>query len=278
MVASMAGFTIEDSLIKLATRQISLGQVLVVVGVFGMCIFAILARRSGDQIWNPGYLSKKMLWRSSFEVMGRLCYTAALVLVPLTLATAILQATPLFVVAGAAIFLGEKVGWRRWSAIILGFIGVLVILRPGLEGFSPLAILAVLGMLGFAGRDLATRAAPPALSNMQLGVVGFAMLALAGVIVSIYDPRWVMPSTQVLFLLAMIIAVAFFSYQMLTMAMRTGDVSAVTPWRYSRLISAAAAGLFVFGEAPDTATIIGSAMIVASGVFTLKRSQRTTAA
>lgn len=274
MVASMIGFTLEDSLIKHLTKTMPLGQILMIIGLTGIVFFGARAKRQGDPLWTRSYLSKQMLWRSFFEVTGRISYTASLMLVPLTLATAILQATPLVVVAGAAILFGEQVGWRRWSAIFVGFIGVMVILRPGLEGFTPLSILSLVGMVGFAGRDLATRAAPPQLSNMQLGIAGFTVLSVAGFLLSFTGMGMVLPSTPQLATLALTAVCGIAAYQFLTMAMRTGEVSSVTPWRYSRLIFAAIVGLLMFGEMPDGFTILGSVMIVASGVFTLKRTAR----
>ncbi len=278
MVASMIGFTLEDSLIKYLTKSMPLGQILMIIGLTGIVFFATRAARQGDPIWTRSYLTKQMLWRSFFEVTGRLSYTASLMLVPLTLATAILQATPLVVVAGAAILFGEQVGWRRWSAIFIGFIGVLIILRPGLESFTPLSILSLIGMIGFAGRDLATRAAPPQLSNMQLGIAGFSVLSVAGLLLSFTGMGMVIPSGPQLATLSLTAACGIAAYQFLTMAMRTGEVSSVTPWRYSRLIFAAIVGLLMFGEVPDTFTIFGSVMIVTSGVFTLKRSAKRTKA
>ena len=123
----------------------------------------------GDPPLPRAFLGRTMVVRSASSCGGRLFYALALALIPLSAASAILQATPLVVVAGAALVFGEKVGWRRWSAVAVGFVGVLMVLRPGVAGFDLLALLAVAGMLGFAGRDLATRAAPRVLSNVQLG-------------------------------------------------------------------------------------------------------------
>ena len=180
MIAAMAGFAVADMFLKTAARDMPVGQILMIFGAAGMVGFAILAKAQGARLVTPALLSPAILARAGCEVTGRLFYTLALALTPLSSASAILQAAPLVVVAGAALIFGERVGWRRWSAIAAGFVGVMVILRPGLEGFTPLSILAVLGMLGFAGRDLATRAAPKTISNLTLGVYGFAMMVPTG--------------------------------------------------------------------------------------------------
>ena len=123
--------------------------------------------------------------RALFEILGRLFYVLAIALTPLSSATVILQATPLVVVAGAALFFGETVGWRRWSAILVGMVGVLVILQPTGSSFSACRSLAVLGMLGFAGRDLASRAAPRQSGNRSAGVLRFVCIVIAGSCLSV---------------------------------------------------------------------------------------------
>jgi drug/metabolite transporter (DMT)-like permease len=182
-----------------------------------------------------------------------------------------LQATPLVVVLGAALIFGESISWRRWALIVLGFVGVLIILRPGLEGFSALSLLALVAMAGFAGRDLATRAAPLTLSNAQLGVTGFIMLALSGAIILAVTGRVALPSPAAWGLLAGASLFGILAYAALTQAMRTGAVGSVTPFRYARLVFAVVLGVGVFGERPDAATLAGSAIIVACGVILLTK-------
>ncbi|WP_374645163.1 DMT family transporter [Tabrizicola sp.] len=271
MSASMAGFAVEDVLVKAAAREMPLAQVLLVIGLAGMLVFAAMAARRGEALFPAAFLSRAMLVRSAFEVTGRLFYGLAITLTALSTTSALLQATPLVVVAGAALIFGEKVGPARWLAVLLGFAGVLVILRPGAD-FSPLSLLAVVGFLGFAGRDLATRAAPKGLSNRQLGALGFAMLALAGAILMAVEARAVVPGIHGLALLAGGTLFAVLGYHGLTFAMRTGEVSAVTPFRYTRLVFAMVLAMALFGERPDLATWIGAAMVVGSGVVALRRA------
>jgi drug/metabolite transporter (DMT)-like permease len=271
MVFAMAGFAVEDMFIKSAAKAMPLGQVLALMGALGVLWFALQSRRVGEPAFPAALRSCTMLVRSSFEMVGRLFYSLAIALTPISVASAILQATPLVVVAGAALIFGERVGLWRWALTALGFAGVLVILRPGLEGFDALAILAVIGLLGFAGRDLATRAAPPALSNAQLGVAGFAVLGLAGLIILGVEGGPVLPDALPLAKALGAAAFGILGYSYLTRAMRTGEVSAVTPFRYTRLLFALLMGVVVFGERPDLATLIGSAMIVGCGVLILTR-------
>ena len=271
MVAAMAGFAVEDMFIKSAAKAMPLGQVLALMGALGILWFALQSRRVGEPAFPAALRSRTMLVRSSFEMVGRLFYSLAIALTPISVASAILQATPLVVVAGAALIFGERVGLWRWSLTALGFAGVLVILRPGLEGFDAMAILAVIGLLGFAGRDLATRAAPPALSNAQLGVADFAVLGLSGLIILGVQGGPVLPDALPLAKALGAATFGILGYSYLTRAMRTGEVAAVTPFRYTRLLFALLVGVVVFGERPDLATLIGSAMIVGCGVLILTR-------
>ena len=274
MILSMAGFAVEDAFIKAAARQMPVGQVLIVMALVGMAAFAAQARRAGDPPLPRGVLSRTMALRSGFELAGRLLYALAIALTPISTASAILQATPLVVVLGAALVFGERVSPGRWAVIALGFAGVLVILRPGLDGFEMLSLLAIGGMLGFAGRDLATRAAPPALSNAQLGVAGFAVLGVSGLVILSATGGATLPSVSGAGLLAGACGFGILGYGALTVAMRTGEVSAVTPFRYTRLLFAMVLGIGVFGERPDGATLIGAAMIVGCGVLILGRRRR----
>jgi drug/metabolite transporter (DMT)-like permease len=270
MTASMAGFAVEDVFVKAAAQTLPLGQVLLTIGLAGMLIFSVLASRRREALLPPAFLSRSMLIRCGFEITGRLFYGLAITLTALSTTSAILQATPLVVVAGAAVVFGERVSLQRWLAVLVGFVGVLVILRPGSD-FTALSLLAVVGLLGFAGRDLATRAAPKGLSNRQLGALGFAMLATAGAILLVVSGGAQVPSGVALAHLAGGTVFGVLGYHALTYAMRTGEVSAVTPFRYTRLVFAMVLAMAVFGERPDLATWIGAALVVGSGIYALTR-------
>ncbi|ATF17197.1 DMT family transporter [Phaeobacter gallaeciensis] len=274
MVLAMAAFALEDMFIKSAARSLPVGQILILFGAGGMVIFAILARAQGHRLWTSVFCTRALLVRSVAEVAGRLCFTLAIALTPLSSASAILQATPLVVSAGAVVFFNEQVGIRRWLAIAAGFIGVLMILRPGASGFELASLFAVAGTLGFAGRDLATRAAPAGLSNAHLGLAGFAMLVVAGLIALPFGAPMQVPDVETTVDLVAATLVGVVAYQALTGAMRVGEISVVAPFRYTRLIFAMVLGVVVFHERPDMWTLIGSAVIVVSGGFTLMRSNR----
>jgi drug/metabolite transporter (DMT)-like permease len=274
MVLAMAGFAFEDMFVKSAAQQLPVGEILILFGLGGMLCFMALTKRRGEPLYHPAILSRPLLIKAAMEVMGRLGYTVALALTPLSNASAILQATPLVVVAGAALIFHEPVGWRRWAAIALGFLGVLIILRPGLEGFELASLWAVVGMLGFAGRDLATRAAPPVLSNVQLGIYGFLMLIPTGVILLMFTGGAVVPAPREALDLLAAVGFGVAAYYGLTAAMRMGEVGVITPFRYTRLVFALILGVVVFAERPDALTLIGAAVIIGSGIYTLIRGRQ----
>jgi drug/metabolite transporter (DMT)-like permease len=276
MIAAMALFALEDSFVKAAATALPVGQILILFGLGGALLFAGLAKRTGQKLFPAEVLSPVMLIRAVFEVTGRLFYVLAISLTPLSAATVILQATPLAVVAGAAILFKERVGWRRWTAIAIGLTGVMIIIGPGSEGFSILSVLAVIGMLGFAGRDLASRAAPASLSTSILGFYGFLAVVVPGLLVTFWQGTGlVRPDTATLAVLAGSILSGVSAYSCLMKAMRTGEVSAVTPFRYTRLIFGIALGLLAFGESLTSTMLIGSGLIVLSGLFILWRGNRT---
>lgn len=274
MVAAMAIFAIEDAFVKAASSTLSVGQILLIFGLGGAAVFASLACFNREPLFVQDVVSRPMRIRVVFEVVGRLFYVLAITLTPLSAATVILQATPLVVVAGAALVFGEKVGWRRWFAIFVGLIGVVIIIQPGTDSFSVLSIFAIVGMFGFAGRDLASRAAPATLSTNILGLYGFLSIVVAGGVFSIWEgATFFYPDIETsLYLLGAILA-GVGAYSCLMKAMRTGEVSAVTPFRYTRLLFGIALGVVMFNEQLSSAMVLGSSLIVFSGLFILWRGK-----
>ena len=274
MVLAMAAFAVEDMLVKSASQSIPIGIILIVFGAFGAIFFMGCAITTSQSVFHPGIRSKAMMIRSFCEVSARLFFTLALLQTPLSSTSAILQATPLFVMIGAVVFFSEKVGYRRWIASGIGFLGILLIIKPGASSFEPASIFAVLATIGFAGRDLGTRAAPNSLSSVQLGVYGFIMLSVAGVIAALWTGDWSLPNAYGWFQLTMISAFGVAAYFALTIAMRSAEISFVAPFRYTRMIFALLLGIVVFSEVPDVYMLFGSVLIIASGLFSLSRSTK----
>jgi drug/metabolite transporter (DMT)-like permease len=190
----------------------------------------------------------------------------------LALVLAVMQAMPLVVTMGAALFLGETVGWRRWSAIIIGFCGVLLVIRPGMEGFDPRALWLIPAVLGMGMRDLVSRAIPARLSNAQVSAWGLLSVALLGGLMMLQGGAVPISPISATWLLGGVV-VGTAGYWAITTAARTGEVSIVAPFRYVRLIFAILIGLFVFAEVPDRLTLMGAAIIVVSGLYAFMRER-----
>jgi drug/metabolite transporter (DMT)-like permease len=206
--------------------------------------------------------------------VGAVGFFLALAFVPLSTASAILQALPLIVTMGAALILGESVGWRRWTAVCVGFAGVLLIIRPSADDFNPYALLALLAAFGLGFRDLLNRRLPRDIRTLQLTTWGFGMIVLAGALLMPFGGPARMPSPLGFGLLGMVFVLSGLAYYAITASTRLADASVVAPFRYTRLLFALLLGAAVFGERPDAAMLLGAALIIGSGLYALVRGQR----
>jgi drug/metabolite transporter (DMT)-like permease len=275
MVMAMFCFALLDTTIKLLSQTMSVGQALALIsiGILSLLLGWSVVQRI--PLWQAEYRNPRVILRSLSEVVGTCLISLALSLVPLTTASAVIQATPLVVAMGAGLFLGQAIGWRRWLAIIVGFGGVLLIIRPGLEGFNPATLLAVAGMLALASRDLLTRALHVTLSGVQLGIHAFAFVLPASVLLMLLqDQPLVQPDARAWGLVLFGALIGVLSYLTIIAATRGGNAGVISSFRYSRMIFALVIGFVVFNERPDAATLIGAAIIITSGIFTLWREAR----
>ncbi|MFK5996636.1 MAG: DMT family transporter [Rhodobacterales bacterium] len=275
VIASMAGFTLEDMFVKQLSTTLPVGQIMVVLGFSGAVIFAIMARIKGRNLLARNAWSRTLLVRALFEAIAALAFVTSLALVPLSTVASVFQATPLAITMGAALFFGEQVGWRRWSAIIVGFIGVLLIIRPGYTSFDPKVFFVLIAVLAVAMRDLITRLIDENVASTVISCQGFAAFMLAGAILLLLTPETLTPVSAReagYFIGGIIFGVA--GYYAIVAAMRVGDASAITPFRYSRLLFSLIVGVVVFHEHPDTATLTGATIIIASGLYTFLRERR----
>ncbi|PHP29115.1 DMT family transporter [Limimaricola cinnabarinus] len=275
MVAAMLGFALEDMFIKLLAGALPVGQILMLLGLGGGLVFTLMARARGETLWSPDFLQPAVIARNLGEVVGTGGFIIAVALSPLATATAIAQSIPLLVTLGAALFFAEPVGWRRWSAICAGLVGVLLVIRPGAEGFTPMSLFALVGAIGLAGRDLASRRVPRAISSTKLSVYAFLVLVPVGyAMVLVAGDSLVRPGPPQMAMLAGGVTIGVTAYYMLTAATRMGEVSVIAPYRYTRLIFALVIAVSVFGERPDALTYLGATIIVGSGIYTLWREAR----
>ena len=208
------------------------------------------------------------------EVGGAVSFLAAITHLPLANTSAILQALPLPITLGAALAFREPVGWRRWLAIGAGFIGVLIIVRPGAAGFNQFSLFALTSVVFCAVRDLATKQIPTHIPSLFITLLTTVTVTAAGAAILVPLGGWTPPSGRALGLLALAAVLVLIGYQCIIMALRTGDISAVAPFRYSALLWAMLLGYLVFGDVPDGMMVTGASIIVLSGLYAFYRERK----
>lgn len=276
MMLSMAGFVFNDMFMKLVAHELSLFQAILVRGVFACIFMIVLCRWMGafsvkggvvNALWHP-----MVLWRAVGEAGGTFFFLSALFEMPIANVTAVLQILPLTITLAAALFLGETVGWRRYGAIIVGLFGVLLIVKPGTDGFNFFAIYAVIATLFITMRDLVTRRLPKSTPSLLVSLVTAVVITLMGAVGSLFEPWQTVTMHHVLVLFSAA-AILMVGYIFSILAMRDGEVSFIAPFRYSILIWALLIGFLVFGDVPDLISMIGAVIVVASGLFTFYRER-----
>ncbi|GAB5435113.1 DMT family transporter [Falsiruegeria mediterranea] len=273
MMGSMAAFTFNDAIMKQLGASVPLFQLITMRGVLTCALLYVLARYLGKvDLRIPKGDRFLVVVRCVAEVATTYFFLNALMNIPLANVTAVLQALPLTVTLGAALFFGERVGWRRFLAIGIGFCGMLLIVRPGPDGFNIYSLYALAAMLLVTLRDLVTRKMSAEVPSMTVTLATAVSVTVVAAVVSTTE-TWVPVSPS---LMALVVTAAVFvllGYMCSVMVMRVGDVSFVAPFRYTSLIWALLLGFVLFGDWPDPVTLLGASIVVATGLFTLFRER-----
>lgn len=274
MMASMAGFSFNDALLKSVADDLPLYQAVFLRGCVATALIGLMAWRQGALRFRPGRHDRRMIGqRAVGEVLGTVLFLTALFNMPIANATAILQSVPLAVALGAAWFLGEQVGWRRYVAIGIGFLGVLIIVRPGSEGFNVYALLALGAIVFIVLRDLSTRSlSREAPAAYVVFVTSFVITALAGI--AAVATEWRPIETMHMVRLSASGMFLLLGYLFGVSSMRVGEIGFTQPFRYTLILWAILLGILMFGEWPDLWMLVGSAVVVATGLFTLYRERQ----
>ncbi len=251
MLAAMACFVCGDTAIKYAGRVLPVGEMMFVRGLFASILiiasaFAFGALRQAHLIVSPA-----MALRTLGEIGATILFFLALVRMPFADVNAIGQFTPLAVTAGAALFMGEEVGWRRWLAAATGLAGVLIIIRPGTSAFNSGALFVIGSVICVTIRDLITRS-------------GLLLLPFES---------WRVPSPYQALLLGFAAVCIFGGYYSIITAMRRGEIAVVSPFRYTATLIAVVSGYIGFNEIPDGVTACGILIVMAAGLYTLHRER-----
>jgi drug/metabolite transporter (DMT)-like permease len=273
MVVAMIGFTVSDAITKYLSEAMNVGQIMAVRGVFATFLVGLLAWRRGAFAHPRAVLHPMVALRVAGEAGGTVTYFIALSHLPIANVSAVQQALPLAVTMGAALFFGEYVGRRRWLAISAGLAGVLIIVRPGFEGFNAYSLLVLLCVVLCAMRDLATKQVPDAIPTLLISAATSLAVTFVGAAMIPPMGGWT-PMTMGETLLLVIGAILLLiGYQFIILAMRVGDISFIAPFRYTALLWAIVLGVLVFGDFPDALMITGASIIIGSGLYTLYRER-----
>ncbi|PIB22903.1 hypothetical protein BFP76_10280 [Amylibacter kogurei] len=274
MAGSMAGFAFNDAAIKLGATDVGIYQAIFVRGVFASLLIGLFAWRMGAFKQLPNRAD--LFWiglRTMTELGATICFLTALLHMPIANVTAILQALPLTVSLAAVWLLNETIGWRRAGAIIVGLVGVMLIIKPGTEGFNNYAILAMIAVVFITFRDLIVRQFSEQVSTLFVSFITAIAITLAGAIVLVLSNSWQPMSSQTVLLLLLASVLIFAGYYCSIAAMRFGEVAIVAPFRYSIMIWAILLGWIIWGETPDHLTMIGMMIVVLMGVYTFWRER-----
>jgi drug/metabolite transporter (DMT)-like permease len=272
MTLSMGSFTLADLALKWACEILPTGQVMFILGLGCCALFWSIVGRKKEKALTKVFFVPAVLLRTVGEAVAVIFIFLALIHSAFTSVAAILQTLPLLMTLISFLFLGEKVGVHRLVAVVVGFAGVLLIIRPGLDSFDIFSLYAVLAVIGMSMRDVGSRLSPASISASMLALYGSMTFVLIG-LVMMYFGGVKMPTLEASgYLLAMILFASSGSYYT-TKAMRVGEISVISPMRYTRLLFGMLVGVFILHEQVDLYMLIGSAIVVMAGLYVLFREQ-----
>ena len=277
MIGSMAGFTLNDACMKVLLHEVPFFQAILLRGLMTLVLMVLLSR------WLGGFdfrMPRKdwglVLLRSLSEVCATYFFLTALLHMPIANVTAILQVLPLTVTLSSAMLFGDRLGWRRLLAIMIGFVGVMIIVRDGLTGLDSYAVYALTAVFFVTVRDLCARHMSDGVSSITvaliggLGVIGFSVIGVVG-------EDWVAISPKSVALMAAAAVFIVGGYLGSIMTMRVGEISFIAPFRYTSLLWALLLGFVIFGDWPDQLTMLGIVIVVLTGAFTFYRERKLAA-
>lgn len=278
MVAGMVVQASNDTVIKLAAVRLPASEIMALRGVMAVVLALCVALAMGEGRRLKMLANPLVALRSGLEAMACLTYMTALAHLGLAEFTSIVQATPLIITALAVLLGWQTVGWKRWTAIGVGFVGVLLIAKPSAQGVNIYAALTLLSACFMAVRDLVTSRIPSSAPTMVVTLGSTIAVTMVGFGAgAAQSGPWFMPNGLETAMLAGAAALVVACNMLIVMAFRLGDMTVVGPFRYSVILAALALGWIVWGDTPDALSLVGSALIVASGLYALKREKKSEA-
>ena len=271
MVIGMGCLTLGDLLIKIASQTLPLGQVMIIFGAGSITVFLGVMRIEGESVRLSPFTNLAVVLRNIGDLIAINGMCLALVFVPISTIGAVIQTVPLMVTAAAALFLGERVGPRRWLAILIGFLGTLLIIQPGAATFDIATTLVLIAAAGMTLRDITTKLVRENFSTLLLSSYTSVLFIISGGVLLIISGGASIPDIKMITILVAMIAFGSLGFFFTTKAVRLGDVSVVIPFRYTRLLFSVAAGILILGEQVNLIMLIGSALTISSGLYIWRR-------
>ena len=266
-------FVLNDAIVKLVSAELPAGEIIVVRGLIATAMLTVGCVAMGAVRPLAILLTPMMLLRLVTVAAATCFIVLSLRYMPLPTMTTVLQMTPLAVTAGAAIIYGEKVGWQRWLAAFAGFIGVMLIVKPGNAAFGSAAYLALTALLFTTVRDLTTRGIDRDIPSIYVAAASAAAIMLGGFVVALVDAPWTIPSSRAMGWLTVSGACLFLANTFIIVALRTGEIAVIAPFRYVPVPLALALGYWWWGDVPDAIAFAGIGLVLAAGLFTLHRER-----
>lgn len=277
MIGAMGCFVLNDALVKHVSESMPSAQLIFVRGLMASALVLLVAQRLGALRHARAVLNPRVALRGAVDACATMMYLLSLFRLPIGNATAINLAAPLFMTVFAVFFLGERAGVARWSAVVLGFVGVLCVVQPSGEGFNAWALLCLGGTLFHAMRDLMTRGIDPAIPSVIITLAtALAVTLLAGCLTLLSG--WQAFALRDLGLLGVAAAFLASGYFLLVQCMRTGEVSLTAPFRYMAVLFAMLLGYTIWDEIPNGWAWLGIALLVGSGLYMLHSERGRTRA
>ena len=272
LITATAAFTVNDATIKLVTRTLPSGEIIFIRGLMTVVCLAVALVLMGQIGKIASTFNRWIVIRSLLDACATALFVTALVRIKLADLLSIVLVSPLILTALSVVLFKEVVGWRRWTAIVVGLIGTLFIVKPAAGSFDAWALLGLGAAFASASRDLITHRLDPKIPTLAIGVASCLAVTLTGGLIGLNE-QWALPTSTEFLLLSG--AAVFFSIGMylLVFAFRGVEISVVSPFRYTLLLWGVIAGYLILGEVPDQWAFIGGALIVGSGIYTLHRER-----
>lgn len=273
VLTASTAYVLHDSMAKLLSEELAISEVIIVRGLIGTAmliagVFVLRATRPLAVLFEPMMIVRLLgTGGATFFIIMALKH------LPLPTVTIVLQATPLIVTAGAAWLYSDVVGWRRWAAVFTGFLGVVLIVRPGGGSFGDAGFLVLFALVCTTTRDLSTRGLPKDIPSIYIAAAGSVVSTLSGFAILPFDAAWTFPSPQAWTLMVASAAFVFVATTFMTVGLRTGEIAVVAPFRYVPVPLALLLGFWLWGDVPDGIAAIGIALVLGAGLYTLHRER-----